>query len=143
MDRLTKEQRSKNMKAIKNKNSKIELILGKSLWSKGLRYRKNDKSIYGKPDFSIKKLKIAIFCDSEFWHGKNWAIRKFDLKSNKEFWINKIEKNIQRDILVNETLSKEGWIVLRFWGNEILKDKDNCTNIIFEKINNAKGNNKY
>lgn len=131
------------MKAIKNKNSKIELILGKSLWSKGLRYRKNDKSIYGKPDFSIKKLKIAIFCDSEFWHGKNWAIRKFDLKSNKEFWINKIEKNIQRDILVNETLSKEGWIVLRFWGNEILKDKDNCTNIIFEKINNAKGNNKY
>lgn len=71
MDKLTKEQRIKNMKAVKSKGSKIEIMLAKAMWGKGYRYRKNDKSVFGKPDFTLKKYKIAIFCDSEFWHGKD------------------------------------------------------------------------
>lgn len=85
MDKLTKEQRRKNMQAVKNKDSKIEILLGKAFWKRGYRYRKNDKTVFGKPDFTFKKYKIAIFCDSEFWHGKNWEERKHDHKSNIEF----------------------------------------------------------
>lgn len=138
MDKLTPEQRHKNMQAIRNHGSKIEVILGKALWSEGIRYRKNDATVFGKPDFSIKKYKIAIFCDSEFWHGKDWNKHKYDIHTNSEFWINKIENNIKRDILVSETLQYEGWIVIRFWGKEILKNTDNCVtvvkNAIYKKI---------
>lgn len=111
MDVLTKEQRSRNMKAIRSKNTKIEVILAKSLWAKGLRYRKNNKNVFGKPDFTFKKYKIAIFCDGEFFHGKDWETAKNRIKSNREFWLAKIAGNIKRDEVVNETLKKEGWTV--------------------------------
>lgn len=112
MDRLTKEQRRKNMQAVKNKDSQIELMLRSALWNKGYRYRKNYAKLEGKPDIVLPKYKIAIFCDSEFWHGYNWQIRKNDIKSNKDFWIKKIEGNIQRDKNVNEILNAQGWKVL-------------------------------
>lgn len=126
MDVLTKEQRRKNMKAIKSKGTKIEELLGKALWSKGLRYRKNNKDVFGKPDFTFKKHKIAIFCDSEFFHGKDWKTQKHRIKTNAEFWHKKIEGNIERDKLVNDTLLKNGWQVIRFWGEEIKKNPDIC-----------------
>jgi len=126
MDKLTKEQRKKCMQAVKNKESKIEVVLGKSLKSIGLCYSKNDITVLGKPDFTFKKQKIAVFCDSEFWHGKNWEKRKNDFKSNHDFWYQKIERNIQRDIDVTIELEKQGWLVLRFWGKTILKNPDNC-----------------
>ncbi len=85
MDKLTKEQRRKNMQAVKNNGSKIEIALAKALWEKGFRYRKNDKTVFGKPDFTFKGLKIAVFCDSEFWHGKDWIKKKHEHKSNIEF----------------------------------------------------------
>ena len=122
MDKLTPEQRKKNMQAVKNKGSAIEKILAKGLWSHGLRYRKNNLKVFGKPDFTFNKYKIAIFVDSEFWHGKDWEIRKYEIKSNQEFWIKKIERNIQRDIEVNEKLQNDGWTVLRFWGKELQKN---------------------
>lgn len=134
MDRLTKEQRSKNMKAVKSKDSKIEIKLRKALWSKGHRYRKNCKDIFGKPDIVFKSLKIAIFCDSEFWHGYDWENKKNEIKSNKKFWINKIERNIERDKEVNEKLTSEGWIVLRFWGKEIEKNVAFCIEDIEKAI---------
>jgi len=109
MDKLTKEQRKKNMQAVKNKNSQIELALGKALWAKGYRYRKNDKTVFGKPDFVFKKMKIAIFVDGEFWHGKDWETKKNEHKSNQKFWYSKIERNMQRDIEVNEYLLNNGW----------------------------------
>jgi DNA (cytosine-5)-methyltransferase 1 len=137
MDRLSKEQREKNMKAVKNKNSQIEIVLGRSLWNKGLRYRKNNKTVFGKPDFTFKKHKVAVFCDGEFWHGKDWEIRKHDHKSNQDFWLPKIEKNIERDKKVTAELEKQGWTVLRFWGKDILNNLENCVieieNIIGEK----------
>lgn len=141
MDKLTKEQRRKNMQAVKSKGSKIEVKLGKALWEKGLRYRKNNKTVFGNPDFTFKKNKIAIFVDGEFWHGKDWEVRKFDHKSNQKFWFQKIERNIERDKEVNEYLKNEGWQVLRFWGKEIDKDLVNCVLKIEETINGIKGNN--
>lgn len=141
MDKLTKEQRRKNMQAVKSKGSKIETMLAKAMWEKGLRYRKNDKTVIGKPDFTFKRYKIAIFCDSEFWHGKNWAKKKNDHKSNIEFWYQKIERNMQRDKEVNENLVNEGWQVIRFWGKDIEKDLVNCMVKIEDKIDEAKRKN--
>ena len=118
------------MRAIRSKNTEIELLMGKALWSLGLRYRKTDKTVFGKPDFCFKKYKIAIFCDSEFFHGKDWDSHKNDFKNNKEFWINKIEKNIKRDEEVNAFLQNNGWSVIRFWGKEIYKNMPTCIETI-------------
>lgn len=136
MDVHSKEIRSKNMKAIKSSGSKIEKTLGKALWNNNCRYRKNDKSVFGKPDFVFKGKKVAVFCDGEFWHGKDWEIRKNNLNSNKEFWINKIEGNIKRDQKVNQTLRDSGWIVLRFWGKDILNNTEKCAEIVKNKLAN-------
>lgn len=122
----TKEQIHFNMQQIKNKDSQIELILRKALWHKGFRYRKNVKSIYGHPDIAFIAKRIAIFCDSEFWHGYDWENRKNDFKVRQDFWIPKIERNIERDNEVNKKLQQDGWTVLRFWGNEIKNDLDRC-----------------
>lgn len=128
------------MQAVKCKNSRIELTLGKALWERGLRYRKNDKTVFGKPDFTFKGLKIAVFCDGEFWHGKDWDIRKHDHKSNQDFWYSKIERNIERDREVTEELVKEGWLVLRFWGKDIIKKTDSCVERIVHEIKLRKNN---
>lgn len=130
----TKEQISFNMKQVKNKDSVIEIALRKELWNRGLRYQKNVTKIFGKPDLVFKGKKVAVFCDSEFWHGYNWEERKKDFKSHQEFWIPKIERNMQRDIEVTEELQKQGWKVLRFWGNEIKKNVSSCADIIEKTI---------
>ena len=136
MDRLTKEQRHKNMKNIKNKDTGIEVTLRKALWYKGYRYRKNDKRLPGKPDIVLTKYKIAIFCDSEFFHGKDWEILRPQLErgKNADFWIKKISKNQQRDEEVNKQLQYLGWTVIRFWGKDITKHTDECVQVIEETI---------
>ena len=134
MDRHTPEQRRKNMQAVKNKDSQIELLLRQELWSRGLRYRKNVNRIYGKPDIVFIGKKIAVFCDSEFWHGYNWEERKKDFKSHQEFWIPKIERNIERDVEVTAKLESEGWTVIRFWGSEIKKNTAQCADIIEKAV---------
>ena len=126
----TPEQIHYNMSRIRNKDTGIELALRKELWSRGMRYRKNVKTIEGKPDIAFIGRKVAVFCDSEFWHGYNWDERKNDLKKNREFWIGKIERNMQRDAEVNRILKEQGWIVLRFWGNQIMKNLSECADII-------------
>jgi DNA mismatch endonuclease Vsr len=140
MDKLNKEQRRKNMQAVKSSGTKIERILAKLLWKNGFRYRKNDKTVFGKPDFIIKKYKIAIFCDGEFWHGKDWAVRKKDHKTNKKFWYDKIERNIERDKEVNKKLKKQNWTIFRFWETEIEKYPEKCMTKIKKTI--AKKNRK-
>jgi len=134
MDKHTPEQRQKNMKAVKNKGSQIEMALCRELWSRGIRYRKNCKQIFGKPDVAFIGKKIAVFCDSEFWHGYDWENRKSDIKSHREFWIPKIERNIARDKEVNETLSSEGWYVIRFWGKDIKSNVALCADRIQEAL---------
>ena len=133
MSKKTPEQISYNMQQVKNKDSKIEVLLRKELWSRGIRYRKNVTRIYGKPDIAFIGKKVAVFCDSEFWHGHNWEKRKNDFKSHQEFWIPKIERNMERDREVNEKLISEGWVVLRFWGKDIKKNTAQCADQI-EKV---------
>lgn len=87
---------------------------------------KNCKNIYGKPDIAFPGKKIAIFCDGEFWHGYKWDETKFKIKSNRNYWWKKIETNINRDNIVNAQLKDLGWVVLRFWNNDIIKNPDKC-----------------
>jgi DNA mismatch endonuclease (patch repair protein) len=114
------------MQAVKSKDSEIELKLRHALWKRGYRYRTNYRKLPGKPDIAFPKYRVAIFADSEFWHGHDWKRRKNDLKSNRKFWIKKIEGNIKRDKEVNKALKKLGWKVLRFWGKDIDKNLDEC-----------------
>ena len=137
MDKHTPEQRRKNMQAVKNKDSQIELLLRQELWARGLRYRKNVNRIYGKPDIVFIGKKVAVFCDSEFWHGYNWEERKKDFKSHQEFWIPKIERNMERDAEVTAKLESDGWTVLRFWGNEIKKNTAQCADIIEKAVHST------
>lgn len=130
MDNHTPEQRRKNMQAVKNKNTKIELMLRKALWARGLRYRKNSSKVFGHPDIVFIGRKVAVFCDSEFWHGYDWENKKNEIKTRQDFWIQKIERNIQRDKEVNDQLKSRGWIVLRFWGNDIKKNVELCADIV-------------
>lgn len=136
MDRLTKEQRHKNMQNIRNKDTGIEVRLRKALWHKGYRYRKNDKRLPGKPDICLPKYRIAIFCDSEFFHGKDWDDLEIQLSrgSNPDFWIKKISGNMERDKKVTKELESLGWTVLRFWGKDIKKNLDECLYTIEEAV---------
>lgn len=124
----TTEERSSIMSKIKGKNTKPELLFRKKLWEKGIRYRVSDKSIPGKPDISNKSKKLAIFIDGEFWHGHNWAVKKHAIKSNRDFWLPKIERNIQRDREVNLLLKEKGYRVFRFWAADIKKQMHSCIN---------------
>lgn len=126
----TPEQISYNMRQVKNKDSAIEIALRKELWRRGIRYRKNVSKVFGKPDLAFIGKKVAVFCDSEFWHGYDWENKQKEIKSRREFWIPKIERNMARDHEVNERLKSEGWIVLRFWGKEIKKNVSACADII-------------
>lgn len=142
MDVLTAEQRKKNMKNIRSKDTQIELMLRKALWHKGYRYRKNYKGLPGKPDIVLTKYKIAIFCDGEFFHGKDWEVLrpKLEQSNNSKFWIDKISKNRQRDDEINKKLLFLGWTVIRFWGNDIKKNLDDCIRVIEETILDIKVN---
>ncbi len=122
------------MRAIKNKKTKIEELLAKALIDRGLWYTCDNSDIFGRPDFAFRKFKVAIFCDSEFFHGKDWEVNKHKIQTNTEFWHHKIEGNISRDKLVNETLLKDGWKVIRFWGDEIKKKIDFCIQTINEEL---------
>jgi DNA mismatch endonuclease, patch repair protein len=134
MDVLSKEQRRKNMQAIRSKGTKDEILLAKSLWHRGHRYRKNDKKVFGKPDLTFKRNKLAVFVDSEYFHGKNWGKEKFRIKTNRDFWWAKIESNIKRDKKVNEELERQGWKVLRFWSKGIRRNLASCINQIEENL---------
>ena len=140
MDVLTKEQRKKNMQAIKSKETKDEILLAKTLWQRGHRYRKNDKTVFGKPDLTFKRRMLAIFVDSEYFHGKDWEKEKHRIQTNRAFWWSKIENNIERDRLVNERLVSTGWKVLRFWSKEIRKNLANCVYTIELTLISQDGN---
>ncbi len=136
MDDLTPKQRHKNMQHIRSKNTKIEMILRKALWQEGIRYRKNYKLLPGKPDIAITKYRIAIFCDGEFFHGKDWdrLQLKLEKSNNSEYWIKKIHRNIEHDQNVDKEIRYKDWIVLRFWGNDIKKNLDDCVQVVKEAI---------
>ncbi len=135
-DNLTSEQRKKNMQHIKSKDTKIEVKLRKALWKRGFRYRKNYTQLPGKPDIVFMKYKVAVFCDSEFFHGKDWEILKprLEKSENSQYWLKKISRNRERDEEVNKQLLFQGWTVIRFWGKDILKNTEECIRVIEETI---------
>ena len=136
MDVLTPEQRRKNMQHIHSKNTSIEMALRKALWNKGYRYRKNYSQLPGSPDIVLTKYKIAIFCDGEFFHGKDWEILKPRLEKGKngEFWVSKISRNRERDDEINKELNFMGWTVIRVWGKDIIKNTETCVQVVKEAI---------
>lgn len=136
MIKPSREQVHKAMSHVHSQNTDIEIKLRKALWNKGYRYRVNYKVLPGKPDVVLTKYKIAIFCDSEFWHGKDWEVLKPQLQrgNNPDYWINKIQKNQIRDSVINKQLLFLGWTVIRFWGKDILKNTDECIRVIQDTI---------
>lgn len=140
MDKLTPEQRHRNMQNVHSKGTMIEILFAKLLHEAGVKYTKNDHKIVGCPDFVFKQRKVAVFLDGDFWHGKDWDIHRNDHKSNQKFWYTKIERNIERDKKVNAALIDAGWTVLRFWETEIIKTPDVCLNKVLRILQNK--NNK-
>lgn len=134
MDVLNKDQRHKNMSHIRSKNTKSEVKLRKALWHLGIHYRKNFKLLLGKPDIVIPRCHIAIFVDGDFWHGRNFSAIDKRIDVNHDFWINKLKKNIERDKYVNEALTEQGWLVLRFWDSDIKKDLNGCLSRILKYL---------
>lgn len=122
------------------KKGRAETILAKALWHHGFRYRLNYKQLPGSPDIALTKYKVAVFVDGEFWHGKDWPTRKERLKSNRDYWNEKIEENIARDQRNDEKLKEQGWTPLHFWEKEVLKDLEGCLHRIESEINNDYGN---
>ncbi len=133
MDDLTPEQRHKSMSHIRSKNTKIEIRMRTALWHAGIRYRKNHKGLPGNPDIAITKYHIAVFCDSGFWHGRDYEMRKKP-QTNSEYWKKKIERNMTRDREVERQLKALGWTVLRFWDKDIQKDLEGCVQTVQEAI---------
>jgi DNA mismatch endonuclease (patch repair protein) len=132
----TSKERSEQMSKIKARETKPEQRLRKTLWALGFRYRKNSKTLPGKPDIYIAKYKLAIFVDGGFWHGYNWKDKRNKIKTNRDFWIPKIERNIQRDQEVNQQLEDMGLRVIRFWDHQVKKELTSCITRIFELVDN-------
>ena len=130
------EKSHKNMSKIRGKDTSIEIALRKALWAKGYRFRKNYKKLPGSPDIAITKYKIAIFCDSEFFHGKDWGELKLKLEKGKNpgYWVRKIQRNMKRDEEKDKMLLFSEWTVIHFWGKDILRDTDACIKVIEETI---------
>lgn len=123
--------------SIKSKDTEPELLVRQALWKRGLRYRVNVRTLPGKPDIVFTRAKIAIFCDGDFWHGHNWAVRGMasleeELNSYSEFWRSKILSNIERDSKNTLALTESGWIVIRLWESDIRKDLTSCITTIIE-----------
>lgn len=132
---MTKAERHKNMSHIRAKDTKPEVILRKALWHRGLRYRKNYAFLPGKPDIVLTKYRIAIFVDGDFWHARNHQEHPGEqVGSNKEYWRIKLKNNVERDKMVNEALTEQGWLVLRFWSSEVMKHLDDCVEQILQYI---------
>jgi DNA mismatch endonuclease (patch repair protein) len=134
MDNLTKDQRHKNMQNIKSTNTTPERCLRTALWHLGIRYRKNWKAIPGKPDIVITRCKIAIFIDGDFWHANNLEDTMDRIHSNREYWISKLRENKKRDQEINDLLTEQGWLVLRFWESDIKINLNECVKKICEFI---------
>ena len=141
MDVLTEEQRHYTMQRIRSKDTKPELALRHELWHRGIRYRKNLRTLPGTPDIALTKYKIAVFCDGEYFHGKNWlnGEREHVMRGDHaEFWVKKIERNIERDAEVTTKLQQAGWRVIRLWGKDILKDVSSCADKVEEIVKEVK-----
>ncbi|HET8810436.1 MAG TPA: very short patch repair endonuclease [Flavobacteriaceae bacterium] len=131
----TTKARSKHMSKICGTGNKLEIRFRKEFWKRGFRYRANVKNMIGKPDIVFNKYKTVVFIDGEFWHGHNWSEKREKIKSNRGFWIPKIERNMQRDREVNQALNEQGFTIFRFWEREVKKNFETCVEKVTEHLN--------
>lgn len=136
--RYTPEERSRLMSKIRSTDTEPELMLRRALWALGYRYRKNVKDLPGRPDIAIKKYKVAVFVDGDFWHGYKWKEKKHRIQRNREYWIPKIERNMQRDRQNTEALQEKGWTVFRFWEHKLKKEFNTCLEAIVDELERKK-----
>lgn len=121
------------MSQIRSQDTKIEVALRSALFREGLRFRKNFAAVLGRPDVVLVTPRIAIFCDSSFWHGRDLVALEKRLRTNKAFWLNKIRKNVARDRAVDSGLASQGWLVLRFWEEDLNKELRKCIAAVLKK----------
>lgn len=140
-DLITTPQRSYIMSRVRSRDTRPEMMLRRALWIRNIRYRLHDRGLPGKPDIVIKKYKLAIFVDGEFWHGYQWENVRDRLGANREFWIAKIERNMARDRHNNKTLNAMGYTVIRFWSADIRKHLQKCVNLVMLYIEAARAGN--
>jgi DNA mismatch endonuclease (patch repair protein) len=133
----TTPQRSSNMSKIRGKNTKPELLFKKALWHAGIRHRCNRRRLPGKPDITLIKYKVVVFIDGSFWHGHDWDTRQTSIKSNRDFWIPKIERNIQRDREINQFYLSRGWTSIRFWDFEVQKELGVCVKKVMDAVSSS------
>ena len=123
------------MQHIRSKDTEAEILLRKALWRKGFRYRKNVKDLPGKPDIVFTKHKIVIFVDGDFWHARGHEKNPGEqIETNKNYWIDKLKRNVARDRYVNDLLFEQGWLVLRFWESDIKNNLNNCIEEIMKYL---------
>ena len=143
--RPSSEKASRIASRIRSSDSKAETLLRSSVWRLGLRFRKNVRALPGKPDLVFPRERVAVFCDGDFWHGRNWEEKRRKLKegSNAPYWLSKIHANMQRDERHNSQLAGDGWHVLRFWESDILTDPARAASevaaAVAERRQNSKG----
>ena len=127
---------SRSKRANRKRDTKPELILRHALWTAGLRYRKYASKVLGNPDVVFKAARVVVFCDGDFWHGREWLVLKEQLsrRHNAEYWIAKIGRNRERDALHTSRLTEEGWLVLRFWEKDIIRDPAAVAALVLESV---------
>ena len=131
MDVLTKEQRRKAMSRNRAKDTRPEVRLRKALYHQRLRYRKNYRKLPGTPDIALTRQKIAIFVDGDFWHARGHETHPGEqVTTNKEYWVKHLSRNVERDREETDTLTEQGWLVLRFWESDIKRNLEACVNTI-------------
>ena len=133
----------KIMSSIPSKGTRPEITLRKALWHNNLRYRVNYNKLPGKPDIVFTKQKVVVFCDGDYWHGHNWAIRGLssleeELAGYSEYWRKKIIRNIERDDEVNKKLRSLGWRVVRIWESDIKRDLAGCVAVVQDALIDSK-----
>lgn len=134
------ERASETLSQVGSQDTEPELLLRKTLWARGLRYRLHRDDLPGSPDIVFPTEKIAIFCDGDFWHGRNWKERKEQLRdgANPDYWIPKIRSNIERDARQTEELEEAGWVVLRIWETDIKDDPEAAADIVEQALEEAR-----
>ena len=133
MDSMTKAQRSRIMSRIRSKDTKAEVLLRKTLWHLGFRYRKNYRKLPGTPDIALHRQNIAILVDGDFWHARDYCKHPGErITTRKKYWRNKLSRNVERDKEVNDALTQAGWLVLRFWESDIQKKLDTCVKNVLD-----------
>jgi DNA mismatch endonuclease (patch repair protein) len=130
------EAASRAKRANCNKDTAHEVALRRELWRLGLRYRKHVSGLPGNPDLVFSRARILVFCDGDFWHGRNWEVLQTQIarRHNAAYWLAKISRNRERDAQNTALLEEQGWHVIRLWETDILADPQAAAALIVSEV---------